>query len=198
MFNARRRRMVWPLKPAFMSAMLSICALGIAHSLTEGPKQALANWGSMGMFWLTKKRTIVVGFVLVVSGCVGSWAQQTDVPLLAMGSSAVHGEADVSIAVSCTRRCEAGNGSDILLSLEGTKETDAYEIVLANGSCRHFNADGVVVASGDGHSMHGHGVLAHVATPIHALTTEDYLLVVRGKGQRRAIACGKIRNDTAF
>jgi hypothetical protein len=139
-----------------------------------------------------------VVIVLTVSGCQGSWADQTIVHLDAVGKTAVKGLAIVSIGKACD---DEGNcryqGSNIMLQLTAASPTSHYRFILARGECSRPPARGPTLAYDDGDELKTHGTGGHVDVPIHDLTNGTYVISVI-TSNHEVVACGVIRRSGPF
>jgi hypothetical protein len=133
-----------------------------------------------------------------LSGCMGSWAQDTHVAINPTRISTVHGDAEIAQSTNCARRCSATGGSDILLTLDGVKSSKIYVVLLMHGDCAAPPRSGVIIADEKGADLRDRGERVHVETPIHQLVKTDYSIVVTDSARATALACGPIKSDAPY
>ncbi len=144
-------------------------------------------------------KLIRMPLLLILSGicicsCTGSWAQSTHVLLEPVNGTLVHGDAEVSLATVCGSYCRPVGGSDVLLTLVGTKKHHLYSVSVWSGTCqrRTGKAQAVVRGSGQLLAKPTHG---NVSAPLRSLTTGKYALVVRDDTDGSTVSCGVIRKE---
>lgn len=129
-------------------------------------------------------------FCLAIASCAGPWAQATHVLIAPLPGSKLSAQADVVEATTCVaNRCQAQEGSTIILTVTRAEPRSTYEATLATGSCQR-PTDRRVIARFVG----ADGTQTHIGIPFARLTSGRYVLVLRSANILQSLGgCGVIK-----